>query len=151
MDARALAAVRGLLVETQAGLLHTHMAKAGAVGRVAAASMARRPRTVHTFHGHVLEGYFSPNAQRAFIAIEQVLARRTDALVAVSPETRDALQSLGIGARREFHVIPLGLDISPFLSVTGPSRELRRHIGLEADQPLSVSSAASFPSRPSRC
>ena len=136
MDARAVAAVRRLMAETQAGLLHTHMAKAGTIGRVAATTMPRRPRTVHTFHGHVLEGYFTPRVQRAFVEIERALARRTDALIAVSPEIRDALQSLGIGARREFHVIPLGLDLAPFLSVTGPNQELRRHLGLAPDQPL---------------
>ncbi len=48
-----------MLAETRAGLLHTHMAKAGTVGRVAARTVAHPPRTVHTFHGHVLEGYFS--------------------------------------------------------------------------------------------
>jgi len=136
MDARALAAVRRLLGETGAGLLHTHMAKAGTIGRVAATTMSRRPRLVHTFHGHVLEGYFPPTVQRAFIEIERALARRTDALVAVSPEVRDALQYLGIGARQEFHVIPLGLDLEPFLSVSGPRQELRRHLGLGPDRPL---------------
>jgi len=136
MDAKALAAVRRLLGETGAGLLHTHMAKAGTIGRVAATTMTRRPRTVHTFHGHVLDGYFTPNVQRAFVEIERALARRTDALVAVSPEIRDALQSLGIGARREFHVIPLGLDLEPFLSVAGARQELRRHLGLAPDQAL---------------
>jgi glycosyltransferase involved in cell wall biosynthesis len=136
MDARAVAAVRRLLGETRAALLHTHMAKAGTVGRLAAGTMARRPRTVHTFHGHVLEGYFRQSVQRAFVEVERALARRTDALVAVSPEVRDALQALGIGTRREFHVIPLGLDLDPFLVVTRPHGDLRRHIGLAADQPL---------------
>jgi glycosyltransferase involved in cell wall biosynthesis len=136
MDAKALSAVRRLLGETRARLLHTHMAKAGTIGRVAAATVPRRPRTVHTFHGHVLEGYFSPAVQRGFIEVERALARRTDVLVAVSPEIRDALQSLGIGTRREFQVIPLGLDLEPFLAVTGPGRGLRTHLGLGPDQPL---------------
>ncbi len=89
------------------------MAKAGTIGRMAATSMSRRPRTVHTFHGNVLEGYSTPKVQRGFVEVERVLARRTDALLAVSPEMRDALQTLGMGARREFHVIPLGLDLEP--------------------------------------
>ncbi len=136
-DARAVAAVRRLLGETGARLLHTHMAKAGTVGRVAARTMAgSRPRTIHTFHGHVLEGYFNPGVQRAFIEVERALARRTDALLAVSPEIRDALQSLGIGRRREFHVIPLGLDLDPFLAVHQPAGSLRGQLGLGDDQPL---------------
>ena len=136
MDSRAYAAVRRLLAETRPGLLHTHMAKAGTIGRIAAQTGPQRPRTVHTFHGHVLDGYFGPSVQRAFIEVERRLARRTDALIAVSPEIRDALQALGIGARREFHVIPLGLDLDRFLAVTGPGGELRDHLGLGPDQPL---------------
>lgn len=137
MDARAVGAVRRLLTETGAGLLHTHMAKAGTVGRIAARTMPRgRPRTIHTFHGHVLEGYFNRGVQRGFIEVERALARQTDALVAVSPEIRDALQSLGIGRRREFHVISLGLDLDAFLAVAAPSGLLRSHLGLSADQPL---------------
>lgn len=136
MDARAVAAVRRLLGETRPRLLHTHMAKAGTVGRVAARTLAERPRTVHTFHGHVLDGYFEPRVQRTFVEIERRLARRTDALIAVSPEIRDSLQELGIGVRRDFHVIPLGLDLDPFLSVAGPVGELRGHLGLAPGQLL---------------
>ena len=136
LDVRAVAAARRLLVGTGAGLLHTHMAKAGAVGRLAAMSMAARPRTVHTFHGHVLEGYFGPAAQRAFIEVERALARRTDALVAVSPEVRDTLQALGIGRGRDLHVIPLGLDLDDFLAVDGPRGALRSAIGVGPGVPL---------------
>jgi glycosyltransferase involved in cell wall biosynthesis len=136
MDARAVAATRRLLHTTGARLLHTHMAKAGTVGRVAAGSMTVRPRTVHTFHGHVLDGYFKARAQRVFIELERALARRTDVLVAVSPEVRDSLQALGIGRRREFHVIPLGLDLDRFLAVDGPDGSLRASLGIGPDTPL---------------
>jgi glycosyltransferase involved in cell wall biosynthesis len=136
MDLRAVSAVRRLLGGTGARLLHTHMAKAGTVGRVAAASMADRPRTVHTFHGHVLDGYFNPTVQRIFVEMERRLARRTDAIVAVSPEVRDSLQALGIGRRRTFHVIPLGLDLDRFLAVDGPDGALRSTLGLAPATPL---------------
>ncbi len=136
MDLRAISATRRLLGGTGARLLHTHMAKAGTVGRVAAASMGDRPRTVHTFHGHVLDGYFNPAVQRVFVEMERGLARRTDAIVAVSPEVRDSLQALGIGRRRTFHVIPLGLDLDRFLSVDRPDGALRSTLGLEPGTPL---------------
>src|SRR2546430_2485678 len=55
-DVRALAAVRSLLARTRPRLVHTHMAKAGTMGRLAAMTVKPRPLTVHTFHGHVLEG-----------------------------------------------------------------------------------------------
>jgi glycosyltransferase involved in cell wall biosynthesis len=135
-DARAVAAVRHLLVDTGATVLHTHMAKAGTVGRLAALSLRRRPRTVHTFHGHVLDGYFSPGVQRAFVEVERRLAARTDALIAVSDEVRDALLDLGIGRPDQFHVVGYGLDLGRFLAVDGPSGRLRGPLGLGPDVPL---------------
>jgi glycosyltransferase involved in cell wall biosynthesis len=135
-DAQALSAVRSLLLELRPGVLHTHMAKAGTIGRLAAFSVAGRPRMVHTFHGHVLEGYFRPGVQRAFIEMERMLARHTDVLIAVSPEIREALLDLGIGRGRQFDVIPLGFDLSAFLAVEEPIGELRHHLGLSAETPL---------------
>ena len=135
-DGRALAAVRRLLVETRPALVHTHMAKAGTIGRMAARSVPGRPRTVHTFHGHVLEGYFRPSIQRAFLEVERRLASQTDALIAVSPEIRDALLDLRIGRPSQFHVISLGFDLSSFLAVERPVGTLRAELGLAADVPL---------------
>jgi glycosyltransferase involved in cell wall biosynthesis len=132
-DLRALQAVRGMLGELRPALLHTHMAKAGFVGRSAALAVRARPRTVHTFHGHVLDGYFSPATQRAFVEVERRLANHTDALVAVSREIRDDLLALGIGRPEQFRVIPLGFDLSPFLAVGGPRGALRRALGLDAE------------------
>ena len=135
-DAKAMSAVRRLLAERRPVLVHTHMAKAGAVGRLAAWSTRPRPRTVHTFHGHVLDGYFGPRARRAIIETERMLARRTDALVAVSPEIRDELLAAGIGRPSQFHVIPVGLNLEPFLEVNGPSGRLRARLGLSVGIPL---------------
>jgi len=135
-DARALQVVRRLLVESRASVVHTHMAKAGAIGRLAATTVWPRPRTVHTFHGHVLDGYFRPAVESAFTTVERRLARQTDALVAVSPEIREALLDLGIGTESQIHVIPLGFDLSSFLAVERPAGTLRAHLGLAADVPL---------------
>jgi len=136
-DARAMAGVRRLLVETGARILHTHMAKAGSVGRLAALGAPRsRPRTIHTFHGHVLDGYFGPLVQRAFVEVERQLARHTDVLVAVSPEIRDALLELRIGRPSQYEVVPLGLDLSTHLAVTGPGGRFRAGLGLGPDVPL---------------
>ena len=71
-------------------ILHTHTAKAGAVGRIAAtlAGDARPPIVVHTFHGHVLRGYFDPTRTAFFRLLERALAHRTTRLVAVSRSPR---------------------------------------------------------------
>ena len=135
-DVRAFGAVRRLMQQTQPAIVHTHMAKAGLVGRFTAATVRPRPRTVHTFHGHVLEGYFRPAVQRTFIEIERRMASRTDVLVAVSEEIRDELLELGIGRPAQYQVIRLGFDLSPFTAVEEPTGTLRKSLGLDADIPL---------------
>lgn len=135
-DARALLAVRQLLQATRPRVVHTHMAKAGTIGRVAAATIRPRPALVHTFHGHVLDGYFRPAVERAFVATERLLARRSDVLVAVSQEVRADLLERGIGTPEQVRVIPLGLDLGEHRTVSGPSGVLRSTLGIGADVPL---------------
>ena len=135
-DARALWAVRRLLTAHRPAVVHTHMAKAGTIGRIAAIRGPSRPRTVHTFHGHVLDGYFGDRVARMFIETERSLARHTDVLVAVSPEIRDQLLDLRIGKPSQFRVIPLGLELDPFLRLEGPSGQLRGRLGLAPETPL---------------
>ena len=112
-DASAVRALRSLIRERRPDVLHTHTAKAGATGRIAALLSGRaRPRTlVHTYHGHVLSGYFSPRRERVYRAIERVLARPTRTLVAVSQEVRDDLVRFGVARPERFTVVPYGLDL----------------------------------------
>lgn len=135
-DARALQRVRGILARERPDIVHTHMAKAGMVGRTAARSVRPMPRTVHTFHGHVLDGYFSRSVESAFIRVERALARRSDALVAVSDEVMNSLLELGIGTEDQYRVIPLGFDLSAFLDQGQPRGGFRADLGLGADTPL---------------
>ena len=95
-DLQAAFQLARLIRRTRPHILHTHTAKAGAVGRVAAllAGHARPAIVVHTFHGHVLRGYFGPLRTWLFRALERGLARVTDTLIAVSPEVRDATNSI---------------------------------------------------------
>jgi glycosyltransferase involved in cell wall biosynthesis len=136
-DVAALHAVRRVLDAARPAILHTHTAKAGAVGRLAARSLGDRgPRTVHTFHGHVLQGYFGHAVERGFVAAERQLARWTDVIVAVSPEVRDQLLDLGIGRPRQFHVLPVGIELDRYLAVDGPSGRFRSRIGVPTGVPL---------------
>src|SRR3954453_3565705 len=128
-----------LIRELKPDVLHTHTAKAGAVGRLAArlAGPVRPRAVVHTFHGHVLRGYFSPAKTAAFRRLERSLARTSDALIAVSPEVRDDLVALGIAPQEKIVVIRLGLDLDQRLAVTpGAAEALRAELGVPPERLL---------------
>ena len=134
-DLRAARALGSRLREARPDVVHTHTAKAGALGR-RAARKAGVPVVVHTFHGHVLDGYFSGPMTRLITGAERRMARRTDALVAVSPEIRDELLALGIGRPEQWRLIPLGLDLHD-LVVSKPDRvAARRSLGLPDQGPI---------------
>lgn len=126
-DIRALVALCLIIARLRPDIVHTHAAKAGTLGRLAAriAPGGSARVLVHTFHGHSLSGYFSPSAARAFLAIERFLARRTACLVAVSEEVRDELVTLKVAEPDALEVIRCGFDLSPFI-VAEPERKLRR-------------------------
>jgi glycosyltransferase involved in cell wall biosynthesis len=127
-DIPALVTVIRTLRRLKPDVVHTHAAKGGTIGRLAAMLAGRgRPRvTVHTFHGHVFTGVFSPapgfkvNALASrlkvalFVRIERWLARRTTRLIAVSDEVRDDLIELGIAPPEKIEVVRLGFDLSRF-------------------------------------
>ncbi|MBI3825272.1 MAG: glycosyltransferase [Candidatus Rokubacteria bacterium] len=119
----------------QPHLVHTHTAKAGTVGRIAA-WMARVPVIVHTYHGHVFHGYFSPAATRVFLGIERALARVTDRLLTVSQSVHDELRRYRIGRPGQAAVLPLGLDLARFLEAERRRGELRAELGLAPATPL---------------
>jgi len=105
-DVRALGAIARIVRRFRPHLVHTHTAKAGFVGRAAALGAVRpRPALVHTFHGHVLEGYFGPVRSGAYTQLERRLGRLTDCLVGVSEATVDDLVRLGVAPRERFRVI----------------------------------------------
>jgi glycosyltransferase involved in cell wall biosynthesis len=136
VDAAAVAKVLGLIREFRPHVLHTHTAKAGAVGRTAAmlAEKARPQVVVHTFHGHVLRGYFGSAKTEAFRRLERRLARASDALIAVSPEVRDDLVRVGIAPPSKIAVIRLGLDLeSRVAAPAGAGPELRATLDIPAD------------------
>jgi len=136
-DLSALAGLVRTLRAERPRIVHSHAAKAGTLGRLAALiafPSARRPILVHTFHGHSLSGYFSRVHNATFLHIERFLARRTDSLIAVSAEVRNELVELGVAARDKFVVVPLGFDLSPFLvpdRARGDRRQaLRAELGI---------------------
>lgn len=134
-DLRSLWALTGLMRRFRPHVVHTHAAKAGTIGRVAA-RLAGVPVVVHTFHGHVLSGYFSPRKEQVFRAIERGLARVTDELVAVSPRVRQELLDMRIGTADTFSVVPLGFDFDRFVRADEHRGQLRAELGIAPAAPL---------------
>jgi glycosyltransferase involved in cell wall biosynthesis len=135
-DARAILQLARLIRRERPAILHTHTAKAGAVGRLAAllAGDARPPVIVHTFHGHVLRGYFSAPTTVAFRLLERWLAKLTTTLIAVSPEVRDDLVRLGVAPASKFRVVRLGVELKERVAADiGEREETRRLVGVSAD------------------
>ena len=131
-DVRALAKLVKEIRNFRPHIIHTHTAKAGVLGRIAAKLAGTGANTVHTFHGHLLHGYFSPAKTRAVVAVERALARTTTQLIAVGPRVRDDLLAASIGNREKFTVIPPGLVLSP-----GPSKtDAREFLCLPKDVPI---------------
>ncbi len=135
-DAAALLRLFLLFVRERPRVVHTHTAKAGALGR-AAAFAARVPLRVHTYHGHVLGGsYFPGAANRLFLAVERALARITHRIVVLTEAQKAEMAGgLGIGTEERYRVVPLGLDLDPFVrGADEADREaVRRSLHLEPD------------------
>jgi glycosyltransferase involved in cell wall biosynthesis len=115
-DLRALVSLVRSVRRFRPDIVHTHTAKAGMLGRLAAVIGGRpRPIIVHTYHGHVLEGYFGRALNAFYRFLERSLARVSDALIGVSQATVDDLVRLKIAPREKFRVVPIGLDLHTFL------------------------------------
>ncbi len=116
-DARALYSLVRAMRRFRPDIVHTHTAKAGTLGRLAARiALGPRPIVVHTYHGHVLSGYFGPAKTQAFRAIERALGFVTDQLIGVSSATVDELVAMRIAPRSRFMVLPIGLNLDGFLA-----------------------------------
>jgi len=114
-------------------IVHTHTAKAGTLGRIAAI-FAGVPVKIHTFHGHVFYGYFNRFATGYFLWVERMLARFTDRIIAISEgQKEDLLYRYKIGQEGKYSVINLGLDLEPFLHVDSKKGIFRQRHGLDKD------------------
>ncbi|HEY5709288.1 MAG TPA: glycosyltransferase [Solirubrobacterales bacterium] len=125
-DAQALAKLVRLVRGFRPHVVHTHTAKAGVLGRQAALAVRPRPAVVHTYHGHVLEGYFGAAKSRLYLEMERALARVSDCLIGVSQATVDDLVRLGVAAPSKFRVLPLGLDLDRLAEPPGELRAASR-------------------------
>jgi glycosyltransferase involved in cell wall biosynthesis len=128
-DLRAFFALVSLIRRESPDVVHTHTAKAGVLGRLATILSGSKALRIHTFHGHLLHGYFAGWKVRLVIAIEKFLATKTDVLIAVGNQVKDDLLAVEIGKRDQYRVffpgLPAPIEIDP--------QEARKNLGLDAE------------------
>ena len=142
-DLSALWKLFWLLRRERPKIVHTHTAKAGALGRIAA-WLARVPVIVHTYHGHVFHSYFSPMKTRIYLAIERVLGLITTQVVAISGSQRDELcDTYHVVPRDKTTVIQNGFNFAHFSSEE--RGEARRELDIKDDDFVFVWAARMAP------
>ena len=108
-DLRTLFETIRLLKAIKPDIVHTHTSKAGIIGRIASRIACPQTTVIHTFHGHLLYGYFSPLKTRLIVLLESFLARITNVLIAVTSQIENDLRSAGIGRESRWKVIHPGV------------------------------------------
>lgn len=135
-DIRTMWKLYRLIRTLRPDVVHTHAAKAGFVGRVAA-WLAGVPVILHTFHGHVFKGYFSPARTRFFIFLERLTARMSDAIITLSEGLRRELaDDYRITHEERITVLPLGLDLGTFVRTPRKQGAFRTRWNIAPDAPL---------------
>ena len=115
-DWTAYKKLKKLINEFKPDIVHTHAAKSGALGRLAA-KHCNVPVIVHTFHGHIFHSYFNSLKTNLFIKAERYLAGFSDAIVAISEvQKKELSMDFKIASAEKFQIIPLGLDLDPFIT-----------------------------------
>ena len=127
--------VRKIIRNYKPDIVHTHAAKAGALGRLAAYH-EKVPVIIHTFHGHIFHSYFNPIKTKIFLWIERKLARRSSAIIAISERQKSELANhYKLCSPSKIHVIPLGFDLTRFRENQVEKRsEFRKKYFLDNDE-----------------
>jgi glycosyltransferase involved in cell wall biosynthesis len=126
-DYLALLEIRRLIKLYKPTIINTHTAKAGVLGRIAALSLGRSsPIIIHTYHGHLLSGYFPKWKTALIILIEKLLAKKTKLILVSGMKVRDELIRVGIGDNSQYLIVKPG--IKSFEKVN--RKEIRKKLGL---------------------
>jgi glycosyltransferase involved in cell wall biosynthesis len=134
-DYKAYKEVQKIIRDFKPDIVHTHSAKPGAVGRLAASSL-KIPAIVHTYHGHVFHSYFGKLKTNFIINTERFLAKRSHALIAISDKQKSELaEEFRIADKRKFKVIPLGFELKKFSENQDEKRKkFRKEFNLGDDE-----------------
>lgn len=134
-DRIAYKKIKQIIKEFKPDIVHTHAAKSGTIGRLAASS-CKVPVIVHTFHGHVFHSYFSPAKTRLYIQIERYLAKKSTRIIAISEKQKEEIGSIfKICSPDKIEIIPLGFDLMKFQEdQPGKRRNFRSRYNLDEDE-----------------
>lgn len=134
LDIAAYKKIKSIINEFKPDIVHTHASKAGTLGRLAAFS-CKVPKVVHTFHGHVFHSYFGVATTTFYKNIERYLAKRSDAIIAISDKQKIELSEIhNICKPEKINVIPLGFDLIKFNSnIESKRSDFRAKYKLEED------------------
>ena len=110
-DIKTFFLLRKIIKQIKPKVVNTHTSKAGVLGRLAAKSVDKNLPVVHTFHGHLIYGYFARYKSFIFSIIEKFMSRFTNSAVAVTGETKSSLTALGMGKKLNWQVIPIGISL----------------------------------------
>lgn len=132
-DAVTLLALIRTFRQFRPHVVHTHMAKAGLLGRLAA-RLAGVPIVLHTFHGTVFSGYFKAHKTLALVISERLLGRLTTRVIVISSRLHEEIRQLDIVAEHKVAEIPLGIELEAFSR--GRRGQLRRELGVDSSVPL---------------
>ena len=134
-DYKAYKQIKRIINEYKPDIVHTHASKAGAIGRLAAMN-ANVPVVVHTYHGHVFQGYFNAFKTGIYKMIERWLATKSTGIVAISEEQKtDLVDTHHICKSDKVKVIPLGFDLDRFNDCRSEKRaEVRGRWKVEQDE-----------------
>ncbi|WP_168221246.1 glycosyltransferase [Actinomadura sp. WMMA1423] len=132
-DVAALRTLTRVLAEGRYDVVHTHSAKGGVIGRVAAAR-AGVPRIVHTWHGFPFNEFQSWARRRAYIRLERVAAKHTDAFLAIGSETVTTALRLGLTTPERVRLSWPAVDVDAYAAAPGSRARARRRL----DLPLGV-------------
>ncbi len=126
-DRAAYRKIKQIIEEFQPDIVHTHAAKAGAIGRKAAKDCGV-PIIVHTYHGHVFHSYFGKIKTTLYKFIERRLAKMSSGIIAISPiQKQELAQQHRICSADKIKVIPLGFDLTTFQAYLPEKRQATRN------------------------
>jgi len=134
-DIKALRAIIKIIKEYKPDIVHTHAAKAGTLGRIAAA-YCKVPVIIHTFHGHVFHSYFGTLKTSIFKTIERILAKKCSAIIAISDLQKHELGTVhSICKPDKINVVPLGFDLERFsTNILEKRKDFRAKYNIKEDE-----------------